>query len=322
MQDRDEDRLPGRQAVDWIAGALGGLAAISGDPLVAALGPLLQPALQTAFSLDERAWRRRALRGARTLQVAAEELGVGIDELDQVIGSSSERQELLARVLEASSRTMTLPEKVDVLGRVLAGGIRDDAKLDEAAILAAALLDMEAPHARVLYMIASYSTISSVTRDALLHEFKGLEIGIANIISVLLRHGLILDRLYAFSKREDEQGGDARDPYYFTAGAETDLRLRVTDERRPTVRGSFKWFPGPGQEDVYKRWVVSALGRRCLELLELPIQKSGNADPEPDGTKELAAFSDNFSMHRHALLHSSPHPHVRSSADSAIKAVT
>jgi hypothetical protein len=54
---------------------------VSGDPIIVALGPLIQPALQAAFSLDERAWRRRALRGARTVQIAAEELGFTFEEL-------------------------------------------------------------------------------------------------------------------------------------------------------------------------------------------------------------------------------------------------
>jgi hypothetical protein len=273
-----DESLPGRRVVDWVAAFLAGAGAVSGNPILIALGPLLQPALQTAFSVDEKAWRQRALRGARTLQVAAEELDISIDELGSQIGAGPEQAELLARVLEASARTLTLTAKVEALGRVLASGLKDEAKLDEAAMLAAALMDMEAPHVRVLTAIKTKSAAGSgASRDMLLREFAGLKFGLANIISVLSRHGLILQRssvpnpnkariIPGETRRAGDRGEgevmDARDFDWETA------EHRVVDASQ--IMGAQELY-GANLESA-SRWLVSALGLECLELLGRPAR--------------------------------------------------
>lgn len=75
------------------------------------------------------------------------------DELLARVKTSPVRSELAQRVLEAASRTATLEEKIDALGGVLAHGMGDDACLDEALLLVAALAECEKPHVRLLAAI-------------------------------------------------------------------------------------------------------------------------------------------------------------------------
>ena len=274
MRKSDEESLPGRNAVVWAATAISGLAAMTGNPLLALLGPMAVPALQAAFSLDEKAWRERSLRGARTLQVAADDLGLSFDELSNKIEGRSDRAELLARVLEASAKTLSLSQKIDALGHVLATALSDDAKIDEAAMLASVLMEVEASHARVLASVASYGS-DGVGRDELLNEFSGLAIALSNILNVLTRHGLIIERLYIRRRvsRQDafeqvSEGPDARiiTPKLMTTYDDQEARRRSTTTGQETLR----------------IWIATVLGRRCLELLQFsPAEQRSPKYREP-----------------------------------------
>jgi hypothetical protein len=254
VEESDERSLPGRRAIDWASAALAGTAAISGDPLLVLLGPLAVPALQTAFSLDERAWRRRALRGARTLQVAASQLNISLEELAALIDGHDDRTELLVRVLDASAKTISLSEKIDTLGRVLASALEDDARIDEAAMLAAALMEMEASHARVLAGVSAYGA-NGVGKNELLSEFSGLSMGLSNVINVLTRHGLILERLSVFRRPGRLDDLETR------VIRSDDLTAPLTAER-DNIRSA--------DRETLRIWIASPLGFQCLDLLQSP----------------------------------------------------
>lgn len=111
-------------------------------------------AVHGSRSQDGRARRTlRVERAARTLERAADVLNVGLAELERLAARDDARTELLARVLAASAHTATAAAKVEALGQVLADGLQDDARLDEALLLAAALHDLEALHVRVLVAV-------------------------------------------------------------------------------------------------------------------------------------------------------------------------
>ena len=61
--------------------------------------------------------------------------------------------EMLARSVEAAARSLD-DEKIDLLARIFVSGIRDSAKVDEAIILIEALRQVEAPHLRLLTVLA------------------------------------------------------------------------------------------------------------------------------------------------------------------------
>lgn len=199
----DKKRLP--PPGDWIGSlASGTLAALSGHPLAALLGQLLVPAFQTVWELDTRGHERRLLRGARTVQVATEELGCGLDELHSTVAGSDPRSELFIRVVEASARTVSAAEKVDALGRVLAMGLSDDARFDEAVLIADALRDLEAPHIKLLAEIHAHPQSAMAVPDSntglagwsekqLEQRFAELAPVIAAVVRTLSQHTLIRD---------------------------------------------------------------------------------------------------------------------------------
>jgi hypothetical protein len=99
------------------------------------------------------AGQRRGDRAARALEHAAAILDVGLDILVEQTTAHDARLELLAKVLEAAART-SMEDKIQILGQVLADGLRDDSHLDEARLLVSIVDDLEAPHVVVLKHIA------------------------------------------------------------------------------------------------------------------------------------------------------------------------
>lgn len=106
---------------------------------------------------------RRLSRGSRALEIAADELDVGLDLLCERATADDVRLELLARVLEAAGRT-PLKEKIPALGLVLADGLREGGNVDEAFLLAAALDDLEAPHVRSVAHMTDTAHVPAGTR--------------------------------------------------------------------------------------------------------------------------------------------------------------
>lgn len=248
------DRLePGwlTQAAGAAAGAGLGLASPSTAGVL--LGAVLPVAVVTAARLDNRAHELRVQRAAQTLARAAEELNVELEQVEEAVVDRPVLTELLARVLAASANAATAQEKVDALGVVLAQGLRDDAKLDEAFVLAAALHDIEAPHLRVLAAMAivvnhgggrfewgdplprfhrgdrTYDEVASAA---------GGELVAPAIVSALQRHGLLV------------AGQDRADEMHLMVGAE-------------------------GTAPVEPTYKISGLGVACLRLLlpDVPTER-------------------------------------------------
>jgi hypothetical protein len=190
---------------DWLIAFTSGVVALLPNPAVAAIGSqLVAPVLKMTLALDKDSWERRGQRGARAVAIAANEAGYEWEEFSQRVRSSDARSELCARVLDAAAHTVDLETKVDALGRVLAMGIRDDAKFDEAVMLADALRDLESPHVRVLEVIQAapqppHGSVAPLaegvgwTHEHLNATFPELSHVMFPIVNVLVRHALLRD---------------------------------------------------------------------------------------------------------------------------------
>lgn len=196
------------QAAVSAAGA--GLGLVAAGPAGALVGAVLPQLMEAAVRMDERARTHRLERAARTLGRASDVLNVGLPELERLATRDEARTELLARVLAASAHTATAAAKVEALGRVLADGLRDDARLDEALLLAAALHDLEAPHVRLLVAMGyvglrggtpptwewmdpwawnNHEANGYTMRD--LASAAGGDVAAPAVLAVLQRHGLV-----------------------------------------------------------------------------------------------------------------------------------
>ena len=164
-------------------------------------------AVSTALRLGDAAMARRHRRMGGALVAAAEALDVGLDILEERAPDYDARLELLAQVLEAAAKT-PLDAKVRALGRVLALGYQDDLEvIARAAVLAAALADLEAPHVQLLALLKSepapghdlpqskirggWNVMQLETRLPAIAEV------LPALLAVLLGHGLIFDAAHA-----------------------------------------------------------------------------------------------------------------------------
>jgi hypothetical protein len=127
--------------------------ALGANPVAATLVGGSAPVVKFVQQLWAQAGKRRGDRASRALERAAGIMDVGIDIIAERSAAHDGRLELLARILEAAARS-SMEEKIDVLGQVLADGLRDDSHLDEARLLASMIDDLEAPHVMVLKRIA------------------------------------------------------------------------------------------------------------------------------------------------------------------------
>jgi hypothetical protein len=109
----------------------------------------------------------------------------------------------------ASANTVTAGEKIAASGRALALGLHDDAMLDEALLLAAALSEVEAPHMRVLAVIVgvTYGETPQGLRKVswklagnnaidphIVTVTSRRPLVVSGVMAVLLRHGLVEKR--------------------------------------------------------------------------------------------------------------------------------
>lgn len=161
-------------------------------------GAALPVAVLAALRLDAKAAAARLTRAARSVEVAAQELGVEVEELERRAGATEEALSLTARVLAASANAVRADDKIKALGKVLALGLDQDTRMDEALLLAAALEDMEAPHVRMLLKFAHvafrgderlWMRIGAPTwRAAPWHSDDAT---VAPLLAALTRHGLL-----------------------------------------------------------------------------------------------------------------------------------
>lgn len=118
-------------------------------PVGAVAGSVTQEAMSAlALLLQQR--RHRIQRFADEAEITA---GTQMEKLLQEAMADPRTLEMLARSVEAASRSLD-DQKIDLLARIFVSGVRDSAKVDEANILIEALRQLEAPHLRVLTVLA------------------------------------------------------------------------------------------------------------------------------------------------------------------------
>lgn len=148
----DDQPLRGERAVEWISNlAQGGMLALepTGVGLVAVNA--LEKIVKLGFALDKKAQIKRQERRIQAMSVALTELDISLEDFAERVAESDARTELLSRVLEAAASTVTLEAKVEALGKVLARGLHDHTKIDEAISLVKILVgEMESAHLRAL----------------------------------------------------------------------------------------------------------------------------------------------------------------------------
>jgi hypothetical protein len=134
------------------------------------------------------------------------------EEPAALLDGLGERKEALATQALSAGAATTLDEKIVGLGRVLADGLasEDDARLDEFALLLAALADLEAPHLRVLAWFAEEGYYEfpvhpevpwadaelrwdAYSRADVEADFEQYGIGLDGVFATLTRHGLIAE---------------------------------------------------------------------------------------------------------------------------------
>ncbi len=168
----------------------------------AIVGNAAGPAFLGTWKMSQDAFVSRFRRGEAVIEVAAGELRMTPDELVDLVGTDPARIELVARIIEAAGRT-TMEPKIRALGRVLALGLLDDTRVDEAIILADALGDLEAPHVHMLRHMNDVPSPASSHEpsEVVLVGWKSDELATAlpsgyrsvipALLSSLQRHGLV-----------------------------------------------------------------------------------------------------------------------------------
>jgi hypothetical protein len=199
---------------------------------------------ETLRHLAERAITFRDYQAGRTVEIAADEAHLALDELERRLFSDPNRLQLAAATLTAAANT-ALEAKIRTLGRALATGAlaTDDAQVDEQRFLVDTLADLEAPHIRVLHQLSirheGYGEARTAdgryqahgwSIDDLAVRLPGIAAVLRPVLNVLAGHALILD----------------------------------------TGVGTLGYVAGQSG-----RWVLTDYGQRCLALLK----ERGREDP-------------------------------------------
>ena len=145
--------------------------------------------------------QRRTRNAAEALEHAADAAGEPVGEFAAKAVAHDRSQELLAPYAVTAQDT-ALREKRLALGRALAAGVRgDDAKIDEELLFIRAIADMDTPHIRLLFRMASEQIppggqSGSVfhggwSLDTLMARDPGLGEAIPALLWTLESHGLV-----------------------------------------------------------------------------------------------------------------------------------
>ncbi|GIF15140.1 hypothetical protein [Actinoplanes teichomyceticus] len=142
-----------------VGGGVGSLIVLAGlatsNPLLVIGGPALAAAAterMTEFAVKQ--WTDRAERVERFGTTAAEQSGTSLETLLDDAVADPQKLEVLSRAAEAASRALD-QEKIDLLARVYASGVYDQALIDESNILIDNIRQIEGPHIRVMQVLAS-----------------------------------------------------------------------------------------------------------------------------------------------------------------------
>lgn len=231
----------GAGAASAVVGAL--LGPEVGPAVAAAANPVLTQVFTRVGRLFVQQSRQQ---GEAVLAEAAEVVG-GVDELAELIAASPRRVQLAGQAVAAGSAT-TMEDKIRALGRCLAAGLDDDALVDPQLLIAAALADIEAPHVKVLRILAEQAPPAAHwTAEELAVARPELAAVVAPVLATLLRHGLIeVDGRLAEAMRRREQS--------------------AAFATQATLSGGGSGFPA-AWPDLEPYYLVTPFGEQVLEQL-------------------------------------------------------
>jgi hypothetical protein len=183
-----------------------GVGLLIGGPPGAVVGAMMTPPLEVILRRgDRRMWENMT----RVLDEAADAADMAPDEIADLIDRDDRYLTLSAAAVQAAQTTLN-DQKVAALARVLADGLRDDARLDVSWLIVQALADLESPHVRVLHLMATelcppddWARDGMVSRDlrppkpgtwrekALQERLPQLGVGLLPVMATLDRHALV-----------------------------------------------------------------------------------------------------------------------------------
>jgi hypothetical protein len=222
MSDEDARRAASDAAAALSGATVGGLVgmAIHG-PAGAAIGAPAGVALEHSAKALGRLYQAQRERNAtRVLEEAAAASGGDVDGLAAKIAASEQRLSLAGQALSAGAET-TMGDKIRALGRSLAMGVEDDARVDPELLMVAALRDLEPPQVKVLAAISSQPPMGNVVyenrlRAALTPEVEAV---LMPVLATLTRHGLVepervnLAKMYRDAERQSNRTGQDLSSY-------------------------------------------------------------------------------------------------------------
>ena len=200
ITEADRDRDWGL-AIQVVAGFFAGLLAGYGvAPGV--IGAMFQPVVAQVLDALRSISRRRIKHSAETLLDAADAAGLPLPEFVSRATATDERHELTARVLLAAQDTARR-DKRRALGRALAAGVMDDARIDEELMFVRAMDDIDAWHIELLDHMASNAVPQPAPGWSARTAVEAVPI-IADVVNAVLGalelHGLIAPTLPPISR--------------------------------------------------------------------------------------------------------------------------
>jgi len=188
-----EPELPGwlRRLIEAsVAGGttLGGLAV--GGPFGAAGGAAASPILTALIiKTGTRIRERWSANAGAAIAYGADAAGLSPEDLVERLLLSPDREELFASALEAAAHA-TLEAKIRALGDSLrSGAVDSDAQVEVETFFVRAMVDIDAPHVRVLNAMSA-SRSGTTVRD-LAHRIPSLEPILTPVVATLERHGAV-----------------------------------------------------------------------------------------------------------------------------------
>ena len=193
MHEESEASPPGAGELAVLRGTSAGIGGIVGMLVGGPEGALIGAAATPGIEAIVVAGRERAVHRANdALETAAGRLGLHQRAFVNHVLSDDRRLLLTLQVVQAASKTFW-KEKVRLLGRVLANGLENGTRLDEAEFIAATINDIEPPHVEVLaYILQGLTESNSTVRtSAIKADLPLFGETIFAILAALDRHGLI-----------------------------------------------------------------------------------------------------------------------------------
>ncbi len=198
ITDADRDRDWGL-AIQVVAGFFAGLLARYGvAPGV--MGAMFQPVVAQVLDAFRSIGRRRIKHSAETLLDAADAADLPLPEFVSRATATDARHELTARVLLAAQDTARR-DKRRALGRALAAGVVDDARIDEELMFVRAMDDIDAWHIELLDHMANNAAPSPGWSALTAVEAVPIIADVVNaVLGALELHGLIAPTLPQISR--------------------------------------------------------------------------------------------------------------------------